>query len=308
MPYYAPPGGSMTAAFARSLMLTNALEGLGRSPNSTMYARPSASAIAVRAAQSTLLPRRSQRAGVSYVMNGMGLGILPSVNVRYVKTAIPAAFAYKRHRRLSGLGKGSAGGNGVHPRAFAVTPIMGIRHQPGIFMGPGGPGSAPGWFPGYFMSGSGLHLGQDDGTYSYSPDGTIAVDNTTGNIVDLTTGTVYDSNGIPLGASPSIPPTMLQTTTMQPSGGLVAPAPYSSSGTPLVNVNPKTGQITSALQPATSQLTNLLTSIFGPSPAHPTQVGGAPAPSINLSGVVPIVAAGVIGLAALSMIGGKKRR
>lgn len=149
MAYYTPPGGRLTAEFARSF--------LSGPTSAVRYSRPAipTSVVLGHAAQRAAALRAAQQ-GVSLMMSGMGLGMVPSINVRALRTAIPAALASRRRsmlraQELQGLG-------GKHPAA-AGPPI--IRRQAGFFMGPGGgPGGGPFQFPGFTMSGMGL---ADDG-------------------------------------------------------------------------------------------------------------------------------------------------
>jgi len=56
-----------------------------------------------------------------------------------------------------------------------------------------------------YLRGLDLGLGQDDGgDYVYSPDGTTAVDTTTGNVLDLTSGTLFDPSGSVIGSSAQV--------------------------------------------------------------------------------------------------------
>jgi hypothetical protein len=303
MPYYTAPGGAMTAAYARSLM------GLGVSMprNSTMYVRPTASAIAIRAANSVALGRRSQRAGTP-VMSGMGLGILPSTNVRYAKTAIPAGIArrkwdQRRRRAMSGLGAGR--------HAMSVAPIMGIRHQPGFFMGPGGgPGGGPFTFPGYGMTGMGLvyGLGQDD------DDGidTTMIDDT-GSLIPPSFSTVPSSSpySTMLPGIPAVTP--IDTTMISDNSSLVAPPtapaaanPYAGSSAGFTPAN----QAPTGLLPgqAPSAFSQLMSAIFGPAQTTTRNAQGVTVStpvSTTLTSVLPILLVAGVGVAVLGMI--KKR-
>lgn len=307
MPYYVPQKeAAATAAFARSLM------GLGAVPfphrNAFIYSRPNSASIAVRAAQSAaLFPHRSQKAGTAgtAVMSGMGLGILPTVNVRYAKTAIPAAMAHRRReairlrrRSMSGLGKGHGGGGPIlagKAHAAMVAPIMGIRHQPGFFMGPGGgPGGGPFHFPGFTMSGMGL---SDDG----SIDTTMIPSGDT-----LTPPTVTDITNPYAGLQPSFQfPTItpIDTTMMDSGGTLISPTSPTQAPSPFSTLQPSV--------PANlfQQIGSGIASIFGGSGAsRPAGAGAQPSASMNVSGVLPIILVGALGFGLVKSLVGKKRR
>jgi hypothetical protein len=150
MPYYTPPGGEITAAYGRSLMdLPDGM--MGPVPaNIRMYRRP--------AVPPAVLARQMLTMREISPLTMTGMGILPSVNVRGIRMAIPAALAARTRRmrldrNMQGLGgKAAAAKILIGPRG---TPI--VRRQPGFFMGPGGgPGGGPFQFPGYTMSGMGL--------------------------------------------------------------------------------------------------------------------------------------------------------
>jgi hypothetical protein len=297
MPYYTPPGGAMTAAYARSLM------GLGvamNTRNPTMYARPTASQLAVRAAQSSALFRRSQRAGAPAgvpLMSGMGLGILPSANVRYTKTAIPAAIARRKwmaQQRKSGV----SGLGATRPRIMGVAPIMGIRHQAGYFMGPGGgPGGGPFQTPGYSMSGMGLRLGQDD-------DEDTSMYDDTSTLIAPTFSTPAESPYASI--LPGIPAvTPIDTTMINDNSSLIAPAAATAAAASSGGFVPANQPVPAGLLPGTapSAFSQLMSAIFGPSTTTAKNAQGVPVTtpiSSTITSLLPLVLIGGVGIAVIS--------
>jgi hypothetical protein len=134
MAYYAPPGGSWTAGFARGLMPM-----LGAVPQARI----------VRIVHPAVTAATAMRARRSVQMTGMG--ILPSTNVRYIRAVIPAGFALRAWRaahpqtelELQGLGGKGAKPPAVHPAMLGPGGMMILRRQSGFYMGPGGGGQGP---------------------------------------------------------------------------------------------------------------------------------------------------------------------
>lgn len=261
MPYFTPPGGDITANYARSM-----LGMLRAQPRYQRFSIP-APVVMSRAAQMA-------RAGQQLVMSGMGLGILPTVNVRYAKSAIPAALARRRWNEihsddLHGLGK--AGASRVIPggKAFDVfgkggVSLAPIKRQAGFFMGPGGgPGGGPFQFPGFTVPR--MHwLGDATSDFCNS----AAADD------------YFLANGrVPPGCDVTQP---INTTT-------------SNTNAPIVNTTPPLLPPQSALVPAAAAL------------LRPTYVPAAPAFfSSSTAGVPNAVLA--IGGVALVLLLGKRRR
>lgn len=207
MPYYTPPGGAMTAAFAQSLQRASMMGlGLVLPKNPIVYRRPTM--------PPSVLAEQMLAARMASPVTMTGMGIFPSTNVRYTRKIVPITMAIERQRLLreqqlvglsgnvidlQGLGKGGpravGGARGFDVFGRGGVALAPIHRQVPFFMGPGGgPGSL---FPGYSMSGMGL---ADDSTD-----------------IDIVTGLPCDDPRANCGpiTGPRVP---IDTTTWEPSG------------------------------------------------------------------------------------------
>jgi hypothetical protein len=303
MPYYAPPGGSLTAKTARALQDAS-LHGLGVLPTVNVRT-PRAIAAALGAARRARL--RHQQGRVTPVMTGMG--IVPAHAV--ARFAVPAAVTFNAVRaqqfpvaaRLQGFLAGLGAGAGAHPRAFSVMPTTaGLKHQAGIFMGPGGgysqiPGFVPAIGPpmrrmSFYNRGlRGLGwLGQDD--------------DDDGGLIDTTSSSISDTLLTPIGSQgpslPFLPAAGDISTTSSPIGtALTAPAaganPVSNNAFSPITTGPG----------AIAALQNLLTmKPSTPVTASPFGVTGAN----PLASLTPLLPFGVLAVLGMALLGGGKKR
>lgn len=284
MAYYTPtPEAVQTAAFGRALLgiLTPSYRASRFSiPAPVVMARAAQTAAAIRAA--TAAENR-----LSLMMSGMGLGILPSVNVRYAKTAIPAALASREWNRLhpprlEGLGKVKAT---IVPSGPAG---MMVRRQPGFFMGPGGgPSSGPFTFPGYL---SGLGDPNCDSGMPYDVSGNPCPN--------------YGSASNPIVLGPGTP--SISTPGIPDSSTGTSNAPTLFSDNPF-QVSPYASTPASAMAPAIAA--TAAAAAGAPSLLRPgQQLQPATRPfltQILSSSVLPFAA---VGLGALLLLRGGKRR
>jgi len=144
MPYFAPPGGPLTARTARALQ-DSSMSGLGITPSINVRTQ--------RVIPAAMSAARRYRAEHEPTMTGMGLVRAPRYPARYAAPA-PVTFHAARiaaaHAALQGLGAAHA----AHPAAphvfhFGVMPMTGgIQRQAAMFMSPGGGYSqVPGFMP-----------------------------------------------------------------------------------------------------------------------------------------------------------------
>ncbi|TMI88352.1 MAG: hypothetical protein E6H00_13035 [Bacillati bacterium ANGP1] len=150
MPYFAPPGGSLTARTARALQDAGMSGDLGILP--TVNVRMPR---AIPAALSQT--RRFRTPPEETAMTGMGIVALPrygrypqppAVTFAAARTGAARIRAAQASAQLHGLGAGhpAAGTHAVH---FGTMPIVGgVRRQAAMFMSPGGGYSQiPGFMP-----------------------------------------------------------------------------------------------------------------------------------------------------------------
>jgi len=283
MPYYAPPGGSLTALVARQLQnqSMSGMSGLGVVPvvNVNMPR-------AVPAALGAARRRRMQQQHIApAVMTGMGM-IRPPV-----RPPTPVLFnAALRQPTLSGLGAGG-GARAAGPRAQGVMPVTaGTRRQAAMFMSPGGGYSQiPGYFPAIGPPMRRLSFfGQDDDggiDTTMSPAGPLQLpDLTTPITVDLgpNAGTIWAMQNPQIAAGPV-------STTPSPAGGLQLPA--GSSRPP---------SIPNLLQPG---------QVWNPAAGAPMYLQPQPQSAALLPGVSNTTLLGVgAGVILLSLLAGGKRR
>lgn len=221
MPYFAPPGGSLTARVARSLQ-DQGMSGVGFLPDARMP--------------------RSRRSVAQPTMTGMGLVLTPKYNYssRYsapasvtfaaVRAASLAPEVLAARRNLSGLGVVAPRG-GARPMiriAEAMPTAAGVLRQAAMFMSPGGGYSQiPGFMPAIGPPMRRLSfLGQEEPT-TYDP----------GNVLTPPDTILNQPTLVLLPSSAGSPSTYTAPTTLTPPPGAATAAPLLQN-TPLPALGP----------------------------------------------------------------------